>query len=195
MKTYPTIKLEQEYALRQFINQERGKLIQFLGCLINHSEAEDIFQESIFKVFQLAQNNPSKDLFFTKLTKLTPMLYAMAKNKAISQLRHGKVEEKYRNEVDSSQLDNKSNLESIIMKDSQAKLLIEAINHLPPICRQVFVQRKINGKSHAQIAAMLNITTKTIESHIANGLKQCRDYMRSHQANFLPSKKNNRKAG
>lgn len=59
---------------------------------------------------------------------------------------------------------------------------MEAINTLPPICRQVFVQRKLHGKCHNSIAAMLGISTKTVENHITKGLRLCRDYIQNSQS-------------
>ena len=176
----------QETALHCFILKIKAKVIASLTPLIDRSQAEDIFQEALYKIFLLAEQNPSEQAFIEKLEMLSPMLFKIAKNQAISALRHCKVEQNYR--VNSGAENNEAktkSIESELINDDESELLLEAINNLPPICRQVFVQRKLNGKSHAQIAAQLNISPKTVESHIAKGLKQCRDYIAKKQSNSV----------
>lgn len=181
--------VENEAALSLFIRQERPKLIRLLLTLVDRSRAEDVFQEAIFKVFQLAEANPSSQSFYNKLQDLTPMLFAIAKNKAISEIRHIQIEARYRN--DDISASSGTSLEASVINDHQSQQLLEAINQLPPICRQVFVQRKLNGKSHAQIAQLLGISTKTVETHITRGLKLCRQYLRTQQTVSLQCKKRN----
>jgi RNA polymerase sigma-70 factor (ECF subfamily) len=55
-----------------------------------------------------------------------------------------------------------------------------AVDTLPPVCRRVFVLRKVYQLSHDEIADVLGIKPSTIEKHVVKGLKRCRDYMREH---------------
>jgi RNA polymerase sigma factor (sigma-70 family) len=50
-----------------------------------------------------------------------------------------------------------------------------AVDSLPPLCRRVFVLRKVYQLSHAEIAAVLGVSHSTIEKHVAKGLVRCRD--------------------
>lgn len=52
------------------------------------------------------------------------------------------------------------------------------LNTLPPIRRKVFMLSRIDGFSHKEIAELLNISTKTIESHITKALKHIRPLWR-----------------
>jgi RNA polymerase sigma factor (sigma-70 family) len=54
-----------------------------------------------------------------------------------------------------------------------------AVDSLPPLCRRVFVLRKVHQLSHAEIAQVLGLSHSTIEKHVAKGLLRCRDRMRS----------------
>ena len=56
----------------------------------------------------------------------------------------------------------------------------EAVDTLPPLCRRVFVLRKVYQLSHAEIAEVLGVSHSTIEKHVAKGLLRCRDRLR-HQ--------------
>ena len=53
-----------------------------------------------------------------------------------------------------------------------------AVDSLPPLCRRVFVLRKVHQLSHAEIAQVLGLSHSTIEKHVAKGLVRCRDRLR-----------------
>src|ERR1700678_4024154 len=53
-----------------------------------------------------------------------------------------------------------------------------AVDRLPPLCRRVFVLRKVYKLSHTEIAEVLGVSHSTIEKHVAKGLIRCRDYLR-----------------
>ncbi len=53
-----------------------------------------------------------------------------------------------------------------------------AVDRLPPLCRRVFVLRKVYKLSHTEIAEVLGVSHSTIEKHVAKGLLRCRDYLR-----------------
>jgi RNA polymerase sigma-70 factor (ECF subfamily) len=55
-----------------------------------------------------------------------------------------------------------------------------AVDSLPPICRRVFVLRKVYKLSQSEISAVLGIAQSTIEKHVAKGLVRCRDHLREH---------------
>ena len=63
--------------------------------------------------------------------------------------------------------------------DDRQQMLIfaEAVATLPPQCQRVFVAKKVYGYSHKEIAAKLNISTSTIEKHVAAGLRRVSDYI------------------
>lgn len=56
----------------------------------------------------------------------------------------------------------------------QLQQLAQAIEALPPRCRDVFVLHKIHGWSHAAVAVHLAISTKTVEKHVRIGVACCR---------------------
>lgn len=67
--------------------------------------------------------------------------------------------------------DNKEEIfDTYVLKEK----LNESIRHLPTKCQLIFVKAKIEGMSHKQIAAELNISTKTIENQITKAFQLIR---------------------
>ncbi len=60
-----------------------------------------------------------------------------------------------------------------------------AVDDLPPICRRVFVLRKVYKLSQAEISTVLGIAESTIEKHVVKGLARCRDHLR--EQGLLPA--------
>lgn len=65
--------------------------------------------------------------------------------------------------------------------DQQEKLelLAEAVRTLPDRCRQVIVLRYVKGCSYHEIAAELGISSETVKTHMAKGMKRCAEYFDS----------------
>lgn len=54
----------------------------------------------------------------------------------------------------------------------------EGVTNLEPLCRRVFVLRKVFNLSHAEISEVLNVSQSVIEKHVVRGLIRSRDYLR-----------------
>lgn len=186
--------LEQELegaALKQFQFRTQKQVLSSLYNLITEAEAQEVFQDSLYKVFVLAKQNPSEQPLLDKLLALQPMLFRISKNLAISKLRHKQVREKYLAEQSSKNNSILSeSLEAKLSKESDIGLLKDAIDSLPPICQKIFVARKIHEKSHTEIAEKYNVSKKTVENHIAKGVKLCREYVLRHIKTNRNSSKN-----
>ncbi len=60
------------------------------------------------------------------------------------------------------------------MDDRRAlRLVHEAVAQMPAQCRRVFVMRRIEGLSPAEIAERTGLSVSTIEKHVAKGLRLC----------------------
>jgi len=71
-------------------------------------------------------------------------------------------------------------VDDVVDSRERIRLLARAIAALPPQCARVFVLRKMQGMSQKEIAVRLDISVRTVESHVALGLSRCRAYMRAH---------------
>lgn len=161
---------ELEAAFEQVVTRHSGALLRALFKMLPPAEAEEVLQEASLKVWSC--------LYSVDLDAQKPYWFRTARNIAISRLRHEKVHraaihlleplEQIRSVTDTA--------ESHETEESQA-LLLEAINELPPVCRNVFVFRKIEGYSQKEIAEKLGVSVNTVENHISNGMKFCRKFI------------------
>ncbi len=58
---------------------------------------------------------------------------------------------------------------------AELEVLVEAIEALPPRCREVVVRRKVDGLSQREVAQEMGITEDTVERQIANGMRALAD--------------------
>lgn len=167
------------------VTTTRAKLMVSLSRMLSPEESEEVIQEVYLKLFIVAKTE--------KPDNPVAYVYRLARNLAISRLRSHTVACRYVHAVgeplDDLQYNNDPQISCTEEEDKI--LLLAAINHLPPICRQVFVLRKLHGKSHKEIAHDLAISVKTVENHIYKGMQHCHHYLtRSHYShNSKPAKK------
>lgn len=182
-ETYTVTQSDQVFS--EFHTAVFSRMINTLTPLIGRVEGEEIAQEALLKVFLLTPKKTKIEDFRLSLFAMKPLVFVIAKNMALSRIRHNKVRQRFVEEEGVNVSNNSKSIESNIIEDKQTQMLLEAVNQLPPICRQVFIQRKLHGKSHADIAQMLQISHKTVENHLAKGLKLCRQYMIKQQLNDM----------
>ncbi|TKB45595.1 sigma-70 family RNA polymerase sigma factor [Thalassotalea mangrovi] len=155
----------------EFSKQTKIKLTASLSKLVSLDEVDDIVQEAYLKLFEISQQK--------NIENPQALLFRIARNITISRLRHenvvrASVRSVY--DIDQDRLNQLSNEEKIRQEDER-RLLDEAIANLPNACRQVFLLRKVQQKSHKEIATLLNVSTKTVENHITKAMKLCREYV------------------
>lgn len=55
-----------------------------------------------------------------------------------------------------------------------ARRLLEAIEALPPKCRQAFVMRRFEDLTHEEIAARMGVSRNMVEKHLRLAMERCR---------------------
>lgn len=63
-------------------------------------------------------------------------------------------------------------------------LMKEALEQLPPRCREVFVLSRVEKLTYQQIADRLNISAKTVENQIGKALKVLRNFVKKNRQNI-----------
>lgn len=139
-----------------------------LRFMISKEDAENITQEVFVKVWE------TRDRLDVNLS-LSSYLFTIAKNTIFNLHRKRVNELAYLEHLGNYLESNQVRLENeIIFRDIQDHLE-KLINELPPQRKKVFELSRKQGLSHKEISEQLNISEKTIETHIRLALKTLRD--------------------
>jgi RNA polymerase sigma-70 factor (ECF subfamily) len=135
---------------------------------MSHSDAADLMHEAFVRVLCLSDGY--------ELHRPRPFLFRIAKNLILD---HFKASHNTSCRIfENSDLSEHSvcNLTPEVTVYAQQRLnaLQQAIDELPPRCKQVFLLHKFEHHSHAAIAEMLDISTNMVEKHIIRALAHCR---------------------
>lgn len=83
-------------------------------------------------------------------------------------------------------IDNRLGVAESVGRTQELELLSQAIESLPPRCRQVLKLQKIYGLSHRQIAAQLQISVRTVNVQVGKGVRRCAQFMEAHGMKIAP---------
>lgn len=148
-----------EKAYVDLVNTYNHKLCLYANSLLNDIPlSEDIVQNVFIKIWE-KRHSLRVDL------SLKSYLYKSVYNACINQYKKNQsltaLEKKYVEGLD-QMIENKDEdtLEKIKLKVKQA------IQNLPPKCKEIFILSKKEGLTNMEIADYLNVSTNTIERHI-----------------------------
>lgn len=151
-------------------NTESGLASYVRGIVHSPDDVPGVLQDAYLKVFLALRDDQAG------AHKPVALLYRVARNTAISRLRHQKV---IRHSATAITVAEELRAEPVTAEQAvneSAKLddLMRVVNNLPPKCRDVFVLRWIHGLSQRAIGEQLGITVSTVEKHLAKGLRFCK---------------------
>ena len=130
--------------------------------------AEELVQDVFFKLW-------SKREQLAEIDALRTYLYRAARNTALNHLRRQKLElaheerEAAKGEPSTSEATGDSASAVELTEAVQ-----EAIQRLPPRCREIFLMSRDGGLTYGQIASELGISIKTVETQMGRALKSLR---------------------
>lgn len=143
----------------------------------DQSKAEDIVQEVFLKVWTKRESlHPNGSL--------KAYLYRMTYNEFINGYRK---EKRYHEELDAFKFQALTPLLEESEETWQLKLnkLAEAIDKLPPRCREIFLLHKQEGVSQKEIAKKLDISVKTVENQVAKAVSILKNKLTSRVMTLL----------
>ena len=176
--------LANEPAIKRFLSRYRR----------NPQDIDDMAQETFLRVFNA---DLKREIHAPKA-----FLFRTAKNIALNDLTN-KTNQIVDYVGDSADTDVLGSEKQDIPDDQldirqRFEILKKALATLPPKCRRVFLLRKVDGYTHKEIAARLEISTKTVENHLTNGAIKCTEYLRSEgfdPVEFVSSMPNRQECG
>lgn len=144
-----------------------ASLMRFLrSSYRNPGELADLRQDIYAELLEVAQ---------TKIPDPTkPFVFALARNVLISRMRRERI-------VPMETMSDLENLalaseapppdRTVIARD-ELRHLRDAIDQLPPRCREAVVLARIEGLSGREIAARLNLSESTVSHYIKDGMRK-----------------------
>src|SRR6185312_10289004 len=147
------------------------------GVLRERSAAEDAAQEVMLELWRRREE-------LTIQESLRAYLLRATRNRALNQIRHAKVEQRAEPHLIGEESINATGASKLVAGELRDALR-EAVDELPPACRQVFELSRGQGLKYAEIATTLGISVKTVESQMGKALK----HLRTRLATWLPEGK------
>lgn len=158
--------LENEVALKRYLRR----------FIRSREAADDLAQEAFLRTFAAESGR--------MIEAPKAFLFKVAKNLALNELaRQSSMAIEPLGDFDGREVledSSQAAVDNVIYSRERVRLLARAVAALPPQCAKVFILRKMQGMSQKEIAVRLNISVRTVESHVALGLSRCRAYMRVH---------------
>lgn len=152
----------------------RAALQKYLRKFTSGAEdVEDLVQEAYVRVCALPDGQV--------VDSPRALLFRIARNLAVDRARQ-KVAHATDDVADFEPLNvssEEAEPDELVHLRRQFESFCAAVDSLPPLCRRVFILRKVYQLSHAEIAQVLGLSHSTIEKHVAKGLLRCRDRLRS----------------
>lgn len=121
----------------------------------SREEAEDVLQETFIKIFSKIHQVSSSD-------KVEGWMKSVAVRTAIDHYHKSRKQQQFVQPGDTSIMQ----VEAISIDQVSDEYLVMLINHLPGKSRMVFNLFEIEGYSHTEIAAMMDITESTSRSQL-----------------------------
>ena len=178
--------LKDEKSFEILFKTHYDALVRFVYKYLNDlEESEEIVQDVFYTLWNKSDNLKIQ-------SSIKSYLYQAARNKSLNIIKHNKVKQKHVESIKNSDLDY-SEYSNMELEELQSKIT-EALEDLPPKCRQVFELSRFEEKKYREIAEELNISIKTVENHMGKALgilrKSLKEYLPIYLALFLEIIKN-----
>jgi RNA polymerase sigma-70 factor (ECF subfamily) len=138
------------------------KLKQFiLGFIHNELEAEDLSQDVFVKIWNRREG-------LQNVENLNAYIYRTAKNTLFSYLeRNTRIDAV---ELENEEIPTTDTLEELLFAKELEELIDKSISLMPPKRKMIFSLSRKSGLSNEEIATKLNISKRTVETHISAAL-------------------------
>ena len=156
------------------INQHRAELNRFIARKIGTNEmSEDILQDAYLRLQQYSSittiDNPRAFVF-----RIVANLVIDYQRNANQRLPHDNDEDVLHNITD-----NAAQPDEQYLAVQRLEMINAALAELPDKCRTAFYLHRIEGRSHAEIAEQLHISTSMVAKHLFKAMIHCRERLKN----------------
>lgn len=137
--------------------------------VISHSEAEELVSDTLMAIWNNRERLPD-------VANFEAYIYSVLRNKIVSHLRS---QANSGISLDEIQMDMFASTETTpeedLISQEQVELLNNAINSLPNKCKMAFKMVREDKMKYKEVAAILEISVKTLEAHLATATRKLRE--------------------
>lgn len=145
--------------------QYHATLLRFAAAYLKAKEpSEEIVNDVLYKVWLKKEN-------VAEIGNLRAYLFTAVRNACLNQIGKQKEEQGFLSAIPFRDMTTEDP-ESIIISLELHDCIRNAINSLPPRCRQIYEMVRIEGLRNKDVAAQLNISINTIDVQLAIALKR-----------------------
>lgn len=163
------IKKGDQKAFKKLFLRFYDPLCQF-SWQFTHSQhiSEELVQEVFLAVWKSRETlDPQKDI--------KSYLYQSVKNEALNYLKHENLAAEYNKQIDWLSPSPATQRHNYEQQSEFVQAAKTAIENLPDRARQIYMLSRRDGLTYREIAAVLDISVKTVESQMSRALKILRN--------------------
>ena len=154
------------YAFDQIVRRYKDQLLNFVYRFIcDLTEAEDIVQETFFRVYRHKH-------YYKEVAKFSTWIYTIASNLAKTEIRRRRrrkffsINDETYKEREMKISDKINDPEQNVNSTVTENVIQKAINKLSPKFRQVIILRDIQGFSYEEISMIIHVPLGTVKSRV-----------------------------
>lgn len=154
---------------REVVIHDNALTAYLRRCWPRADDVHDLRQETYARIYEAARE---------KIPQIPrTFIFAVARRLMIDRLRRQRIVViDSVGDVDAlNMLINDISPERDLMAYQELRLLAEALDALPPKCREVVWLRRVDDLSQREVAQRLGLSEKTVEKHVAAGMKRLAD--------------------
>ncbi len=167
-------KLANKY-FQEFYISYAADMIAFARRFVDETTAEDIVHDIFLNIW-----DQKSTIMVEK--ELHNYLLSMVKNACFDYLKHKKVSEtflsKAEHQLKIEELEYYEYSENEDSENHNLQAIYSSIEKLPPKCKVIFEKAYIEKQKSAEIAEEMNISVRTVETHVYNALKIIRNNLK-----------------
>ena len=143
-------------------------LVRVAGALLHDTDAaEEVAQDVMHELWRRRQ-------LLDADVSLRAYLLRSIRNRSLNFLRHLRVRRETQGDIEESYNAPIASDQPLVAKEL-SDAVHQALDELPPRCREVFDLSRTHGLKYAEIAEALEISQKTVEAQMGKALKHLRE--------------------
>lgn len=159
---------------KELYKSNASMLIFYAGKYVDATTAEDLVQDVFLKIWQ-------KGTFLFLKEGVKTYLYRSVQHACLDYLKHLEVQGDYISTVTTrlkiEEIYYNDDPQSFFAEDERLELIYKEMNKLPDKCREIFTMSYQEERKTAEIAMLLNISTRTVEAQLYKALKILRSVL------------------